>query len=287
MDSLIGAKRKTASCCWRPHSNRIMENFMQTSIDNVAKTKIDVHSIQLSVIEWAGVRVVTTAILASGYGTDEANIRMNLSNNKDRFIEGIHYFSITGSELKEFKNRVNESYSVGKRARSLTLWTEKGAARMSKIVDTDEAWTFFERLEDSYFRPAPVVGIPLSYEEALEDLLAKVKENRVIAEQRDRAVKEKLWISEKREVTAMTTASIAVREKNKLAERLGEGKNYAAIIPVEKKLGKKFKWQPLRKWCRDNDVTPHDVDDPRFGSVKSWPRAAWLDVYGVDIRKLF
>ncbi|HFO0796463.1 TPA: ORF6N domain-containing protein [Enterobacter roggenkampii] len=260
---------------------------MQTSIDNVAKTKIDVHSIQLSVIEWGGVRVVTTETLATGYGTEAIRIQQNYIRNEDRFIEGIHFFTIKGAELKELKNRLSSSESVGKHARILTLWTEKGAARMSKIVDTDEAWSFFERLEDSYFRPAPVVGIPLSYEEALEDLLAKVKENRVITEQRDRAVKEKLWISEKREVTAMTTASIAVREKNKLAERIGEGKNYAAIIPVEKKLGKKFKWQPLRKWCRENDVTPHDVEDPRFGSVKSWPRAAWLAVYGVDLRKIF
>lgn len=34
----------------------------------------------------------------------------------------------------------------------------------------------------------------------------------------------------------MATASAAVRVKNKLAERVGESKNYAAIIPVEKKL---------------------------------------------------
>jgi len=158
---------------------------------------------------------------------------------------------------------------------------------MSKIIDSDEAWNFFERLEDSYFRPVPVAGIPMTYEAALEDLLTKVKENRIVTEQRDRAVKEKRWISEKREVTAMATASAAVRAKNKLAEHLGEGKNYAAIIPVEKKLGKKFPWQPLRKWCRENDSTPHDVNDPRFGSVKSWPRAAWLAVYGVDLRKIF
>ncbi|WP_423250782.1 hypothetical protein [Enterobacter asburiae] len=51
-----------------------------------------------------------------------------------------------------------------------------------------------------------------------------MKENRIIAEQRDRAVKEKRWISEKREVTAMATASAAVRAKNKLAERIGKEK---------------------------------------------------------------
>lgn len=238
------------------------------------------------IIEWAGIRVVTTETLANGYGCDEKSIRMNLSRNLDRFEEGKHYFLVTGTELKSLRATASGS-QISSKARSLTLWTEKGAARMSKIIDTDEAWIFFERLEDSYFRPAAVTGIPLTYEAALEDLLTKVKENRIVTEQRDRAVKEKRWISEKREVTAMTTASIAVREKNKLAERIGEGKNYAAIIPVEKKLGKKFPWQALRKWCRDNDAIPHDVQDPRFGSVKSWPRAAWLAVYGVDLRKLF
>lgn len=254
---------------------------------NLAVQERNVDPQPLPVIEWAGVRVVTTETLALGYGTDEANIRNNLSRNLDRFEDGKHYYLLSGSELREFKNRVTDGHSVGKNARSLTLWTEKGAARMSKIVDTDEAWFFFERLEDLYFRPAAVAAIPQTYEAALEDLLAKVKENRIIAEQRDRAIKEKCWISEKREVTAMSTASIAVREKNKLAERLGEGKNFAAIIPVEKKLGQKFKWQPLRKWCRENDAMPHDVEDPRFGSVKSWPRAAWQAVYGVDLRKIF
>ncbi|TBL49437.1 ORF6N domain-containing protein [Hafnia paralvei] len=263
-----------------------MQQSTSTAV-NVANYLPTVDPDTFPVIEWKGVRVVTTETLAAGYGTDEVNIRNNLSRNLDRFEDGKHYFLLTGSELKEFKNRVTDGYSVGKRARSITLWTEKGAARMSKIVDTDEAWYFFERLEDSYFRPAPISGIPLTYEEALEDLLAKVKENRIITEQRDRAVKEKRWISEKREVTAMTTASIAVRERNNLAERLGEGKNYAAIIPVEKKLGKKFKWQPLRKWCRENEVIPHEVEDPRFGTVKSWPRAAWLAVYDVDLRKIF
>ncbi|WP_273967989.1 ORF6N domain-containing protein [Enterobacter cancerogenus] len=253
---------------------------------NLAVHELNVDPQPLPVIECRGLRVVTTETLAAGYGSDEANIRKNLSRNASRFIEGIHIFTIKGQELKDL--RVTNSHAqISSKARSVVFWTEKGAARMSKIVDTDEAWSFFERLENSYFRPAPAIGIPLSYEAALEDLLVKVKENRIIASQRDRAIKEKLWISEKREVTAMTTASIAVREKNKLAERLGEGKNYAAIIPVEKKLGQKYKWQPLRKWCRENDSTPHDVDDPRFGSVKSWPRAAWLAVYGVDLRKIF
>lgn len=253
---------------------------------NLAAQERNVDPQAFPVLEWSGMRVVTTEMLASGYGCEEKSIRMNLSRNLDRFEEGKHYFMVTGADLKNLR-ATDSGSQISTKVRTLTLWTEKGAARMSKIVDTDEAWSFFERLEDSYFRPAPSAGIPLTYEAALEDLLAKVKENRIIAEQRDRAVKEKRWISEKREVTAMATASAAVRAKNKLAERIGEGKNYAAIIPVEKKLGQKFKWQPLRKWCRENDAEPHEVEDPRFGTVKSWPRAAWAAVYGVDLRKLF
>ncbi|MKL98916.1 transcriptional regulator [Salmonella enterica subsp. enterica] len=130
-------------------------------------------------------------------------------------------------------------------------------------------------------------SLPGNYKEALLALVQAETEKEQIALERDQAIETKAWIGEKREATAMATASVAVRQRNKLAERLGESKKYAAIIPVEKKLGQKFKWQPLRKWCRENDATPHDVDDPRFGSVKSWPRAAWLAVYGVDLRKLF
>lgn len=132
-----------------------------------------------------------------------------------------------------------------------------------------------------------VPSLPSTYKEALLALVVAEEEKEKLCLERDEAIETKAWIGEKREATAMATASVAVREKNKLAERLGEGKNYAAIIPVEKKLGKKFPWQPLRKWCRENDSTPHDVNDPRFGSVKSWPRAAWLAVYGVDLRKIF
>lgn len=115
---------------------------------------ITIDANALPVIEWKGVRVVTTETLAAGYGVDEANIRNNLSRNKERFIEGVHCHTVSGDELKDL--RVTNSYAqISNKARSVTLWTEKGAARMSKIVDSDEAWSFFEKMEDAYFRPAP------------------------------------------------------------------------------------------------------------------------------------
>lgn len=105
----------------------------------------------LPVIEWCGVRVLTTDTLAKGYGVPENTIRKNLSNNRDRFAEDVHIFTLKGVALKAFRSRVNDIHSVNKYTASLTLWTERGAARMSKIIDSDQAWDFFEKMEDSYF----------------------------------------------------------------------------------------------------------------------------------------
>lgn len=117
-------------------------------------------SVSVPVLMYRDQRVITTELLARGYGTDEANIRKNLSRNIGRFVEGIHIFTVDGDELRDL--RVTNSHAqISSKARSLTLWTEKGAARMSKIVDTDEAWTFFEGLEDSYFRLREVGGLLL------------------------------------------------------------------------------------------------------------------------------
>ena len=117
-------------------------------------------SVSVPVLMYRDQRVITTELLARGYGTDEANIRKNLSRNIGRFVEGIHIFTVEGDELRDL--RVTNSHAqISSKARSLTLWTEKGAARMSKIVDTDEAWKFFERLEDSYFHLRDVHGVLL------------------------------------------------------------------------------------------------------------------------------
>ena len=117
-------------------------------------------SVSVPVLMYRDQRVITTELLAKGYGTDEANIRKNLSRNISRFTEGVHVFTVEGEELKNLRV-ANSHAQISSKARTLTLWTEKGAARMSKIVDTDEAWTFYERLEDSYFRLREVGGILL------------------------------------------------------------------------------------------------------------------------------
>ncbi|EET9096725.1 phage antirepressor KilAC domain-containing protein [Escherichia coli] len=192
---------------------------------------------EIPVLEWQGVRVVTTETLARGYGVDEANIRNNLSRNLDRFEEGKHYFLLTGLKLREFKNRVTGSYSVGKNARSLTLWTERGAARMSKIVDTNEAWAFFEKLEDSYFRQKEQqpVAIPQTLPEALR-LAAELAEQKQLLEQKAHQLNQQL---------------VAAAPKVDFADRVSVAKgiligNFAKVVGL--------KQNALFAWLRGNGI---------------------------------
>lgn len=101
-------------------------------------------------VQHNGFRVITTEFLANVYETEINNIQQNFKRNKKRFIEGKHYFKIVGDALNNLRLTVSH-LQISAKVRSLILWTERGAARHAKILDTDNAWDVFEALEDFYF----------------------------------------------------------------------------------------------------------------------------------------
>lgn len=166
---------------------------------------VTVAGVQTTITEYKSVPVLTTAQLAEFYGTDSNNVQMNFSRNTTRFEEGKHYFKLQGEELKAFKNSPTMSGLVDKRVPSLTLWTEKGAARHAKILDTDQAWNVFEQLEDSYFKakefvqnfdpmksladPRVLRDLLLGYSERIVGLEEEVQEMKPSVEAYDRIAK--------------------------------------------------------------------------------------------------
>ena len=109
---------------------------------------------ELTVLEHNSIRVMTTEQLAKAYGCKAIHIQQNFKNNRERFVEGKHYFKLEGADLKAFKDSLeNIEAVVGSRAPSLILWTKQGAARHSKMLGTERAWDVFDELEESYFNP--------------------------------------------------------------------------------------------------------------------------------------
>ena len=120
---------------------------------------VKVNNQELEVIEWNNERVITTAQLASIYETSYDNVKRNFNRNKERFVEGKHFYRLEGLELQEFKNRVTDSPLVAKNTAQLYLWTKRGASRHCKILDTEKAWEQFDYLEEAYFNPNILDGI--------------------------------------------------------------------------------------------------------------------------------
>ncbi|WP_229970096.1 ORF6N domain-containing protein [Escherichia coli] len=147
-------------------------------------TQISVET--LSPITHNQIPVITTELLAQLYGTEPVRIRQNHHENKVRFVEGKHFFKVVGNDLKELRVALNYSQNlrvtlsnsqnlqpslrglqISPKARSLILWTERGAARHAKMLETDQAWDVFEKLEDCYFRqkdPSALVSCQKSYD---------------------------------------------------------------------------------------------------------------------------
>lgn len=102
-------------------------------------------------IKIKGSKVLTTKQIAEAYGVTKEKIIYNFNYNKDKYILGKHYIEVFGEELRRLK-RTCEIQSSFKYAKSLYLWTEKGALLHAKSLNTDKAWQVYDYLVDFYFR---------------------------------------------------------------------------------------------------------------------------------------
>lgn len=147
-------KKPLISC--RTKGRFINSRFRKTDMPTLTQ----INDTQVSIVSFKSIPVVTTSMLAQFYGTEEVRIRQGHDRNKSRFVEGKHFFKVVGQELKDFVSSLKilaNFPTISSKTRSLILWTERGAARHAKILDTDQAWEVFEQLEDCYFHRQEVL----------------------------------------------------------------------------------------------------------------------------------
>ncbi|HBA4392113.1 TPA: hypothetical protein J8044_004370 [Escherichia coli] len=122
--------------------------------------------------------VITTELLAKLYGCSVECLHRNHHRNKSRFTEGKHFIVVKGTDLQSLKISLRDFQTIANNVRKLILWTERGAARHAKMLETNQAWDVFERLEDSYFNQnavtaATVTVSPNNAREVVDTLNAK------------------------------------------------------------------------------------------------------------------
>lgn len=184
----------------------------------------------------------------------------------------------------------------GMQTREIALLTEpQSTLLLTYMRNTDIVRAFKKKLVREFWemvqqrnRRGP--ELPDDYIGALEHLLVSKRAEQLAIEQRDQAVATKAEIGSRREATAMATASAAVRQVQKLKDDLGLGTRRAAVLAVEKAVGRKFGvsgYVPLRRWCKARGITAPKVFHPTFGFVRCWPAGAWMDAYQIDLADLF
>lgn len=111
---------------------------------------VTIGKVKTPVIHYKGERVCTTQQLAQFYLAEEARIRKNHARNTGRFAEGKHFHKVTGQALEDLRVSFRD-LQISPKTRSLILWTERGAMRHAKMLESDVAWEVFEEMEDRYF----------------------------------------------------------------------------------------------------------------------------------------
>lgn len=98
-----------------------------------------------------GKRCLTDKTVAEIHGMITFNIRARISSNIKRFKEGIDIIDL--KRICEINTLINLGYSKQsiKQAEHLYLLSERGYAKLIKIMDTDLAWDIHDKLMDEYF----------------------------------------------------------------------------------------------------------------------------------------
>ncbi|MGW8665712.1 ORF6N domain-containing protein [Serratia ureilytica] len=109
---------------------------------------ITIQDTQLPVVEYRGLRVVTFSMIDDAHARPDGTASRVYRENRDRFIEGEDYFTVSTDEIRRDKFYPLSSMARGR----VTFLTESGYLMLAKSLTDDLAWQVQRDLVNSYFR---------------------------------------------------------------------------------------------------------------------------------------
>lgn len=172
-------------------------------------------------------------------------------------------------------NGIIESvYQIGKRD-SYIIVAQLSPEFTARLVDRWQA------LEDGAAPALPDFANPAAAARAWADALDAKNEALAIA---SRATTTKAEIGNRREATAMNTASQAVKKAAALEIELDRSKQYASVKRMEMLYhGQKFEWRKLKSGGQEMGIETIEIFDANYGTVKAYHADVWREVYALSI----
>lgn len=192
---------------------------------------------------------------------------------------GLHAPDFSGTYTTE-RGNAYDCFNLPKRE-TLILVSGYSVELRARIIDR---WEELERQQAARAITLPNFTDPAA---AAIAWAAEYQAKQAAMLERDEAIRTKAQIGSRREATAMATAAKATREAAKMAELVGRAVNHACVLAVQAATGAKYAWHPLKAYCLTNGLPILRVHSEAYGEVNSYPAAAWLEVYGVDLGQLW
>lgn len=111
---------------------------------------VKIGSTEIPLVSYQNQPVVTFAMIDKVHGRPEGTARKRFADNRERFIEGKHYYLIDSKGLSVLRTEFPGVF--GANAPQATLITEHGYLKLVKTFTDDLAWEVQEQLIDGYFR---------------------------------------------------------------------------------------------------------------------------------------
>lgn len=89
--------------------------------------------------------------IAEIHGRDIKDINRNINNNISRFKNGVDIIDLKTGELKSLVLEMGFTNAQYGNANNIYLLSERGYAKLLKILEDDVAWEQYEKLVDGYF----------------------------------------------------------------------------------------------------------------------------------------
>lgn len=167
--------------------------------------------------------------IAVVHGRELPHINQNINRNRNRFKDGIDIIDLKGTEFAitlsdsgiYTQNSINASSNI-------YLLSERGYAKLLKILEDDVAWEQYEKLVDGYFNMKEEIKKPKSAVELFELQVKALKE-----------VEEKVDNVDKKfdELPLFTADAKALKKLvNRIVVPLLGGKKANAYKPLSKKI---------------------------------------------------
>ena len=106
------------------------------------------------------------------------HVRENIKENIKRFKEGIDYIDLKQVGDSDLFSQLNFTKAQVGNSKNIYLLSERGYAKLIKIMDTDLAWEIHDKLIDEYFQMKEIIS---SNEQLRNAILGKIYDGGVDA----------------------------------------------------------------------------------------------------------